>query len=290
MTKLSHDQIQQSLHIGEARLAAAERSAVAAHLADCQACRTYADQLAALQPALIRALRKRPVTDRESSTFSTTHIQQRYRRAAMRHRIWLVGGSLIAVIAIAIGLLIARIPAVQSTGAIALTPTMTPTSTPTVTPQPTASPTPTPAPADGSATKTGADRFEPNDDFGEATPIDLGVEYDQLNFAQLDSAIAGDSSWDNDFFKVQVKARQPVTCRTFNLSAGADTNLILYDEYRSGIEGNDDVDRAAGNKSSSVTTFPTYDTWLYILVGEGFHRPPDEAARATYSLECSQGE
>jgi len=37
------------------------------------------------------------------------------------------------------------------------------------------------------------------------------------------------------------------------LTPGTDTNLILYDNDRNGINGNDDVNRAGGDLSSSVS-------------------------------------
>ncbi len=155
-----------------------------------------------------------------------------------------------------------------------------PTGTPTRTPSPTRTITPTPGPF---ACVTGSDRFEPNGDFDTASTIGLGVKYDNLNFVEC---ITSDGSWDNDYFRVRVKPGMLVTCHTLNLSAGTDTNLILYDDSRNGINGSDDVNRAAGDLSSSVTYFVTYEGWLYGLVGEGFHRQPSEQAAATYSYEC----
>ena len=57
-----------------------------------------------------------------------------------------------------------------------------------------------------------------------------------------------------------------VTCRTLDLTPGTDTNLILYDNDRNGINGNDDVNRAAGDLSSSVSYYVTYRglvVWLW---------------------------
>jgi hypothetical protein len=158
-----------------------------------------------------------------------------------------------------------------------------PTSTPTPTVTPTRTPTGTPAPF---ACTTGADKFEPNDSLDTATTVGLGVKYDNLNFVQC---IQDNGTWDNDFFKVRVKPGMLVTCRTLDLSPGTDTNLILYDVNGNGINGDDDVNRAAGDLSSSVTYFSTYEGWLYGLVGEGFHRPQSEQAAASYSYECFIG-
>jgi hypothetical protein len=156
-----------------------------------------------------------------------------------------------------------------------------PTSTFTRTPTPTRTIGPTPTPYAGAPN---SDKFEPNNNFDQATTIGLNVKYTTLNFVQWD---ANSDEWDNDFFKVRVKPGMLVTCRTLDLTAGTDTNLILYDASLNGINGSDDVNRAAGDLSSSVTYYITYEGWLYGLVGEGFARPRSEQASSGYSFECT---
>ena len=156
-----------------------------------------------------------------------------------------------------------------------------PTSTPTKTPTPTRTTGPSPTPYAGAS---GVDRFELNNNFDQATTIGLGVKYDNLNFVQWD---VNSDEWDNDFLKVRVKPGMLVTCRTLDLKPGTDTNLILYDASLNGINGSDDVNRAAGDLSSSVTYFVTYEGWLYGLAGEGFARPPSEQPGTGYSYECT---
>ena len=112
----------------------------------------------------------------------------------------------------------------------------------------------------------------------------MNAKYDNLNFVQWD---VNSDEWDNDFLKVRVKPGMLVTCRTLQLKPGTDTNLILYDASQNGINGSDDVDRAAGDLSSSVTYYVTYEGWLYALVGEGFSRPAAEQAATGYSFECT---
>jgi hypothetical protein len=165
------------------------------------------------------------------------------------------------------------------------TPTPTPslTSTPTRTPSPTKTIGPTVTPYAGAPS---VDAFEPNNDFDHATTLGLGVKYDNLNFVQWD---VNSDEWDNDFFKVRVKPGMLITCHTLDLAPGTDTNLILYDNNRNGINGNDDVNRAAGDLSSSVTYYTTYEGWLYALVGEGFSRPLSEQQKTRYSFECIIG-
>jgi hypothetical protein len=152
---------------------------------------------------------------------------------------------------------------------------------PTKTPTPTKTTGPTATPYAGAPN---VDRFEPNNNFDQATTIGLNVKYATLNFVQYD---ANSDEWDNDFFKVRVKPGMLVTCRTLDLTAGTDTNLILYDASLNGINGSDDINRAAGDLSSSVTYYITYEGWLYGLAGEGFARPRSEQAGTGYSYECT---
>ncbi|MBC7227837.1 MAG: hypothetical protein H5T61_11495 [Thermoflexales bacterium] len=151
---------------------------------------------------------------------------------------------------------------------IAATPTPTPG--PTSTPTPIASPTPL----------AGADRFEPNYDFDRAATIATGVTYDNLNFIPW-----GGATEDNDFYKLWVKPRLLYTCETLNLSPGLDTNIIIYDQNRNGIGGNDDV--TPGDYRSRISYLSTYEGWLYVLVGHGGRFPYAEVANSTYSLRCT---
>jgi hypothetical protein len=161
------------------------------------------------------------------------------------------------------------------------TPSLTPTPTGTLKPTATTGPTVTPY-----AGAPNHDAFEPNNDFDSATTIGLNVKYPSLNFVQWD---INSDEWDNDYFRVRVKPGMLVTCRTLDLAAGTDTNLILYDNDRNGINGSDDANRAAGDLSSSVSYYATYEGWLYGLVGEGFARPLSEQAKTGYSYECTIG-
>lgn len=158
-----------------------------------------------------------------------------------------------------------------------------PSPTPTGTLKPTATTGPSPTPYAGAPN---SDQFEPNNNFDQATTIGLNVKYSGLNFVQWN---VNSDEWDNDFFKVRVKPGMLVTCRTFDLKPGTDTNLILYDASLNGINGSDDVNRAAGDLGSSVTYYITYEGWLYGLVGEGFSRSASEQAGTGYSYECIIG-
>jgi hypothetical protein len=158
---------------------------------------------------------------------------------------------------------------------------LAPTPVPSITPSPTKTIGPSATPYAGAPS---VDVFEPNNNFDQATTLGLNVKYDNLNFVQWD---VNSTEWDNDFFKVRVKPGMLVTCRTLQLKPGTDTNLILYDQNLNGINGSDDVDRANGDLSSSVTYFVTYEGWLYGLAGEGFARPRSEQAGTGYSFECT---
>lgn len=278
MNALSHEQAAELLHEATPYLSAEQRAALAAHLAECEQCRAYADQLRALQPRLSQALRARHYAHAPEASATTRAILQTTRRSVMRKQLTaILGIATVAVIAI-IAVSSTRgpsqsLPGVQS----AMTRTPTIVSSPTPAKPPSATPPPSPL------LSPGLDRFEPNNDFEQATPITVNVKYDRLNFAMLTPSADG---WDSDYFKVPVKPGMSITCRTSDLSVGTDTNLILYDEGRNGLEGNDNADPATSDKSSSVTYAVTYEGWLYALVGEGFSRGLLEAQQATYSLEC----
>ncbi len=142
--------------------------------------------------------------------------------------------------------------------------------------QPTATPT-------GLPTRTrvpGADLCEYNGDFDSACLTGAGTSLD-LNFVP----IWGEGP-DNDFFRLWVKPGLMYTCRTFDLSSVNDTNMILYDQNRNGIGGNDD--REIGDFSSEVSYFATYTGWLYILVGPVAPPTYADSFLYTYSLECTE--
>ena len=161
--------------------------------------------------------------------------------------------------------------------------TTTPTATATKTPKPTSTDEPDPTPIGG------ADPYEPNYNFDNATVLALGVQYDNLNFVPW----AGDDQDqpDNDFFRVWVKPELSLTCETFNLTAGTDTNMILYlgPSFEQGGPGNDD--RSPGDYSSRVTWYSTYTGWLYILVGPVWSGiPPTQLSPFKYSIKCTVGQ
>jgi hypothetical protein len=151
------------------------------------------------------------------------------------------------------------------------------TNAPTATPTETGpGPTDTPVP--------GLDAFEPNYDFDHAAGIGLNVKYTSINFVPLPG-----QTINNDFFKIRVKRGMLVTCETLDLSPGTDTNMILYDDNRQGLAGNDDVDKLHGDLRSKVTVSINFDGFLYILVGQGYEVPPSQAINYNYALQCTSG-
>jgi len=156
---------------------------------------------------------------------------------------------------------------------------------PSPTPLPATLPPPTLTPFPGSP-----DRFEPNGNFDIATLIAVNVQYDNLNFVPFQPLSPNDT--DNDFYKVSVKQGIYYTCQTLNLGPGVDTNIIIYNQDRVGIGGNDDIspeERAKGNFASRFSWLASYTGHAYILVGEVNPPRASEAGGHTYSFRCDIG-
>jgi hypothetical protein len=155
------------------------------------------------------------------------------------------------------------------------------TPTPTNTPLPTFTPTPFPA---------GADQYEYNGDFDFATLIAPGVKYSGLTFVPFQPPTP--DTVDNDFFKLPVKQGVFYTCETQDLAGGADTNIIVYNQDRVGIGGNDDIspeDKAQGRFQSRFSWLSAYTGYAYILVGDVNPPRAGEAQARSYSLICTIG-
>ena len=126
----------------------------------------------------------------------------------------------------------------------------------------------------------GADICEWNGDFDSTCLIGVGQPLD-MNFVPL----FGEGP-DNDFYRLWVKAGLFYTCQTFDLSSVNDTNMIIYDQNRNGLAGNDD--KAPGDLGSQVSVPATYTGWMFILVGP--YAPPEYALSYlyTYSIRCDE--
>jgi len=135
-------------------------------------------------------------------------------------------------------------------------------------------PTPSPTPVSG-------DACEYNSTIATACLIGEG-ETKSLNFVPVYG-----SEQDTDVFRLWVKPSIKYTCQTLNLSAYADTNIILYDQNGNAFNpwiGNDD--REIGDRSSLVEYWSTYTGWLYISVGPVNPPPYEESSLHTYELNC----
>ena len=155
------------------------------------------------------------------------------------------------------------------------------------TPGPTTSPVPTLA---ATPFPQGIDSFEYNGDFDRATLIAAGVKYSNLNFVPFQPLSA--DTVDNDFFRMPIKQGIYYSCDSLDLAPGVDTNMIVFNQDRAGIAGNDDIsmeDRMAGRFNSRVTWLAGYTGFAFIVLGEVAPPRPNEAAARTYALQCTIG-
>jgi hypothetical protein len=138
--------------------------------------------------------------------------------------------------------------------------------------------TSTPRPAVANPDADRCDRTElGNYDFDHACVISADVS-EEFNF--VPPPYGGS---DNDYLKMWVKPGLLFKCGTSKLSAGVDPNMILYDNNRNAIGGNDDVE--PGNFNSYLAYYATYEGWMYLLVGTGDRTPPD-LSDSSYTLRC----
>jgi hypothetical protein len=91
---------------------------------------------------------------------------------------------------------------------------------------------------------------------------------------------------DNDYYKIWVKPGLLFECRTSDLSPGVDPNMIVYDQNRNALGGNDDA--TPGDYNSAFSYLATYEGWLYLLVGTG-DRTPSSLLNSNYTLRCDTG-
>jgi len=168
-----------------------------------------------------------------------------------------------------------------------------------LTPEPTAVPTEdedeaksTPIPATTAPLTTlppaAGDFAEPNFNFTTAYRVVPGDVLAGLTFEPTQPGTV-----DNDYFVLGVRAGITYTCRTEDLGAGIDTNLIAYNSpnERDLIGGSDDINTQAGQINSSLTFTASKEGDIYLLVGYKYadrERAPD--VDATYSLTCMAGQ
>lgn len=148
MTVLTHDQARQFLEMDREQLSAVERAALERHLADCTPCRSVAAELAALQTAVERVLRKQWADVRPDPQLEN-RMQTWIRTQTMPKRILNNALGLAGLVAFTIVVIAFFSMQTQSTANSPLaTPTMTP-AVATLFPTPKGSPFPTPTPLSG---------------------------------------------------------------------------------------------------------------------------------------------
>lgn len=140
-------------------------------------------------------------------------------------------------------------------------------------------PTATPTATSVSSTRLPGDDLEDNFSFETAAVIAPDTEY-ELNFVP----VTGDGP-DNDFFRLWVKEHWYYSCETLDLSPYNDTNMIIYDQNKNGLAGNDD--KKPNDLGSKVNYVATYTGWLYLLVGPNIEVPYTVSDQYTYTLSCT---
>ena len=124
------------------------------------------------------------------------------------------------------------------------------------------------------------DICEDNYWFHVACEIDVNAS----GTAVYNFAPASGEGEDNDFYKIWVKQGETYLCRTFELSANNDTNMIFYDQNEHGLVGNEDAQ--PGHRGSRASVTVNYTGWLYILVGPRVEIAPGRGGYYTYKFDC----
>ncbi len=142
---------------------------------------------------------------------------------------------------------------------------------------PTATPTPTSVPSIDRCDTNGFNNFS----FDTACLFVADGNAELFDFVPVDRNVQ-----DNDFFRVWVRQGNFYTCLTDQLGPLNDTNIIVYDQNRVGLMGNNDRDPARGDIRSEINYYATYTGWLYLLIGPVY--PPEYrlASEYSYTLEC----
>ena len=149
---------------------------------------------------------------------------------------------------------------------------------------PAATPTITPTPLPPLA---GGDSCEWNSTIEFACLIGVDEPKTGLNFVPTLG-----SPQDTDMFRLWVKVGIQYTCETYNLSAYADTNIILLnqngDPFSPPIGNDDRLDpETLPDFSSKVTYLASYTGWLYVEVGPVNVPDYEDAHLQTYDLVCN---
>ncbi len=143
---------------------------------------------------------------------------------------------------------------------------------------PTATPTRTPIPSNDPCDTNGNNNFS----FDTACLLIADAAADTYDFVPVNR-----DNQDNDYFRMWVRQGFFYTCLTDDLGPFNDTNMIIYDQNRQGLAGNNDRDPAAGDIRSEITYYAAYTGWLYILIGPVYPPEYSLAGQYTYSLACT---
>ena len=142
-------------------------------------------------------------------------------------------------------------------------------------------PTPT-ATATLFPTRTGSDTCEPNG------RLDIACLFGDNQSQQFNFVPPFNEGPDQDFYRIWVKPGVTITCETNELSAVADTNMIMLgpngEDFNPQL-GNDD--KAPGDRGSRLTFTSFYTGWLHVLVGPVNPVSVSQAAQFTYTLACT---
>ena len=143
---------------------------------------------------------------------------------------------------------------------------------------PTATPTQTAIPSTDPCDTNGNNNFS----FDTACLLVADAAADTYDFVPVNRNVQ-----DNDYFRMWVRQGNFYPCLTDALGPFNDTNLIIYDQNRQGIAGNNDRDPVAGDIRSEVTYYATYTGWLYLLVGPVYPPEYNLASQYTYTFACT---
>jgi hypothetical protein len=96
----------------------------------------------------------------------------------------------------------------------------------------------------------------------------------------------GGADVDNDFLKVRVKPGLQLTCETSDLDPAVDPRIAFYtgpgEQFF--VMANDDI--SLGDFNSRLSTYISYEGFLYILVGQGTRMAKRDTVNSSYTISC----
>jgi hypothetical protein len=119
------------------------------------------------------------------------------------------------------------------------------------------------------------DAYEPNNTFAQATTVSVGASICNATFWPVG---------DVDYYRFFAKAGSRYRVRTFNLSAGVDTVLTVYNPQGNEIGRNDDFG-PVGTLASQVEFTAVADGFYFAFLQ---NKDPSDPAGRTYCLEVTE--